>query len=124
MLSAERDGSLAHGLFRVPGYIASLKSGKVNGKASPRISYKTPAVIGVHGDNGFAPLAIERGVPALAAAARQLGVAVMTITYTYHFAALWPEVESLAEQRLIGLACTCYTPIKAPATDTVGNWLP
>ena len=26
--SAERDGSLSHGLFRVPGYIASLKSGQ------------------------------------------------------------------------------------------------
>ncbi len=27
--NAERDGSLSHGLFRIPGYLASLKSGKV-----------------------------------------------------------------------------------------------
>ena len=26
--SAERDGSASHGLFRMPGYIASLRSGK------------------------------------------------------------------------------------------------
>jgi len=28
---AERDGAASHGLFRLPGYITSLKSGKVNG---------------------------------------------------------------------------------------------
>ena len=30
---AERDGSHSHGLFRVPGYVKALKSGKVDGKA-------------------------------------------------------------------------------------------
>ena len=32
---AERDGSHSHGLFRVPGYVKALRSGKVNGKAKP-----------------------------------------------------------------------------------------
>ena len=27
--NAERDGSISHGLFRIPGYIAALKSKKV-----------------------------------------------------------------------------------------------
>ena len=34
--TAERDGSVSHGLFRVPGYVASLRSGKVNGSAKPK----------------------------------------------------------------------------------------
>ena len=34
---AERDGSLSHGLFRIPGYVASLRSGKVKGDAEPII---------------------------------------------------------------------------------------
>lgn len=114
VVTAERDGSLSHGLFRVPGYVTSLKSGKVNGKASPNVSLKTPVIVIVHGDNGFAPLAIERGVPALAEAAKKLGVAVMGITHTHHFAALWPEVEMIAQHDLIGLACTCYMPYMAP----------
>jgi delta1-piperideine-2-carboxylate reductase len=114
VVTAERDGSLSHGLFRVPGYVTSLKSGKVNGKANPNVSLKTPAIVIVHGDNGFAPLAIERGVPALAEAAKKLGVAVMGITHTHHFAALWPEVEMIAQHGLIGLACTCYMPYMAP----------
>jgi delta1-piperideine-2-carboxylate reductase len=115
VVTAERDGSLSHGLFRVPGYVASLRSGKVNGHANPQVGHKTPVIVSVHGDNGYAPLAIERGVPALAAAAKTFGVAVMATTHTHHFAALWPETEAIAEQGLIGIACVCYTPMVAPA---------
>src|SRR6476661_1988296 len=93
VVTAERDGSLSHGLFRVPGYVASLRSGKVNGHADPTVKREGTAVVVVEGDNGFAPLAIERGVPALAEAAKNLGIAVMSIVRSYHFASLWPETE-------------------------------
>jgi delta1-piperideine-2-carboxylate reductase len=115
VVGAERDGSISHGLFRIPGYVASLRSGKVNGRACPKVSHKTPAIVSVHGENGFASLAIERSVPVLAEAAKNLGVAVMAMTHTHHFAALWPETEAIAANGLIGLACVCYTPIVAPA---------
>ena len=36
--TAERDGSVSHGLFRVPGYIYSLRSKKANGQAKPKIT--------------------------------------------------------------------------------------
>jgi delta1-piperideine-2-carboxylate reductase len=114
VVAAERDGSVSHGLFRIPGYIASLRSGKVNGKANPKIDHRTPAVVSVHGDNGFAPLAIERGGPVLAEAAMKLGVAVMAMTHTHHFAALWPEVEAVAAHGLMGMACVSYMPLVAP----------
>ena len=32
---AERDGALSHGIFRIPGYIKALQSGKVDGAATP-----------------------------------------------------------------------------------------
>ena len=35
IMRAERDGSHSHGLFRLPAYVAALKSKKVNGKARP-----------------------------------------------------------------------------------------
>jgi delta1-piperideine-2-carboxylate reductase len=115
VVDAERDGSRSHGLFRVPGYLASLRNGKVNGKASPQVNCETPAIVSVHGDNGFAPLAIERGIPALVGAAKKLGVAVMSMRHSYHFAALWPETEAIAAHGLIGLACVSYVPLVAPA---------
>jgi len=111
---AERDGAVSHGLFRLPGHITSLRSGKVNGAAQPRAETLTPAAIRLDGDRGFAPLAIEFGTPLLADAAAELGVAVLLIRNSFHFAALWPEVEALAERNLVGLACTVHTPMVAP----------
>lgn len=115
VLTAERDRSMSHGLFRVPGYVASLRSGKVNGSANPVVTHKTPVIINVHGDNGYAPIAHDRGIPALADAAEKYGVAAMAATHTHHFAALWPETEALAERGLIGLACVSYVPVVTPA---------
>ncbi len=112
---AERDGSASHGLFRIPGYVASLRSGKVNGSARPRLSKTTVAVLDVDADNGFAPTALRVGCPALAEAARQVGIAALAIRNSFHFAALWPETEALAEEGLVGFACTAYKPAVAPA---------
>ena len=67
--NAERDGSHSHGLFRLPAYVASLRSGKVKGNAKPVATEVTPAVIRLHGDNGYAPIAHEVGLPLLAEAA-------------------------------------------------------
>ena len=111
---AERDGSHSHGLFRVPGYAAGLKSGKVNGRANPKIESITAAALRLDGDNGYAPLALRRGIPALTKAAQATGVAVMAAVRTHHFAALWSETEAIAEAGLVGIACTAYKPSVAP----------
>ena len=116
--TAERDGSVSHGLFRVPGYVASLQSGKVNGSAQPKVSHELASVVSVDGDFGYAPLALERGLPVLAEAAEKTGIAVMRVVNNFHFAALWPETEYLAERGLMGLACTAFKPTVAPAGAT------
>jgi delta1-piperideine-2-carboxylate reductase len=33
--NAERDGSVSHGLFRLPAYVRGLKGGKIIGKGKP-----------------------------------------------------------------------------------------
>ena len=113
--TAERDGSLSHGLFRIPGYLASLKSGKVKGDAQPKIEQNFDSVITVDGNLGYAPLSHEKGLPVLADAAKRSGIAVMKLINSFHFAALWPETEFLAERGLSGMACTVYKPAVAPA---------
>ncbi|MGI9520942.1 MAG: Ldh family oxidoreductase [Hyphomicrobiaceae bacterium] len=111
---AERDGSESHGLFRLPGYIASLRSGKVNGTASPTITQLRPGVIRVDNDNGYAPLGILTGHTPLVDAARRQGIAFMALVNSYHFAALWHEIESLCEAGVCAFACTAHTPTVAP----------
>lgn len=115
MTVAERDLCHSHGLFRLPGYVASLKSGKVNGKARPTARSIAPAVVRVDGDRGYAPLALKVGREPLAEAARQNGIAALAITRTHHFAALWIETSALAEMGLCAFAFTSYAPFVAPA---------
>ncbi|MEM7198617.1 MAG: Ldh family oxidoreductase, partial [Pseudomonadota bacterium] len=43
IMDAERDHAHSHGIFRVPGYWKSLKSGKVNGQAKPVMRRLSPA---------------------------------------------------------------------------------
>ena len=118
IMKAERDGSLSHGLFRLPAYVASLKSKKVNGKARPTASIISPSVIKVLGNSAFAPMALNVGLPAVIDLAKKNGVAVLAITNSHHMAALWPETEAIAESGLVGFACTSYKPSVAPAGAT------
>jgi delta1-piperideine-2-carboxylate reductase len=113
--AAERDGCESHGVFRLPGYIASLRSGKVNGSANPRIIPLSPAVIQVEGDRGFAPLALERGRQALIDTARSNGIASLALINIHHFASLWTEVEPIAAEGLAAMAFTTYKPAVVPA---------
>jgi delta1-piperideine-2-carboxylate reductase len=115
IMRAERDGSLSHGLFRLPAYVASLKSKKVNGKARPEVKKISPSVIKVLGNSAFAPMALKIGLPELIKFAKETGVAVLAITNSHHMAAMWPETEAIAEAGLIGFACTSYKPMVAPA---------
>ena len=71
MAAADRDGCASHGLFRLGGYLASLGSGKVDGKARPTVARLAPAVIQVDGHGGFAPLAMATAREALAPVARE-----------------------------------------------------
>ena len=115
IMRAERDGSHSHGLFRVAGYVKALRSGKVDGKAKPEIEKITSAIIKVHGNGCFAPIAQSLGLPALVESTRKVGIGALSLTGIHHFAALWPETEYLADNGLVGIACTAYMPSVAPA---------
>ena len=78
--NAERDGSLSHGLFRLPAYVSGLKSGKINGKGKPEVIKISPSVIKIKGNNCLAPVVLNIGLPELAKAAKQNGGAVLAIT--------------------------------------------
>ena len=57
--NAERDGSVSHGLFRIPGYIKALQSKKVDGSAKPEIEEVTPTIQAII---IFSAIKIELGV--------------------------------------------------------------
>ena len=118
IMRAERDGSVSHGLFRLPAYVAGLKSKKINGKARPELENVAPSIIKVLGNNAVAPMVLSLGLPAVIDLAKKNGVAVLAIKNSHHMAALWPETEAIAEAGLVGIACTSYKPAVAPAGAT------
>ena len=118
IMRAEREGSVSHGLFRLPAYVAGLKSKKINGKARPELENVAPSIIKVLGNNAVAPMVLSLGLPAVIDLAKKNGVAVLAIKDSHHMAALWPETEAIAEAGLVGIACTSYKPAVAPAGAT------
>ena len=118
IMKAERDGSLSHGLFRLPAYVTGLKSGKINGKGKPEVKKISPSVIKVLGNNCLAPMVLSKSIPILVKAAKENGVAVLAINNSHHMAAMWPETEMIADQGLVAFACTSYKPAVAPAGAT------
>ncbi len=100
----ERDGCPSHGMFRVPGYILSALRGRTTLDAVPVVHDLAPGVLRVDAANGYSPLALKVGRAPLVEKARRQGIAALGIVNAYHFAALWPEVEALADEGLVAFA--------------------
>jgi len=116
--AAERDGCQSHGLFRIPFYVKALLNEHANPKAVPTVSVTESSVVHVDACGGFCPLALQVGEPLLVAKVRKHGIAALAIHDTYNIAALWPEVERLAEQGLVAFAFTAANSFVAPAGGT------
>lgn len=101
--AAERDGAGSHGLLRMDGYIATLRSGWVDGSAVPVVTQPARAILAVDARNGFAQVALAAVRDRAVAVARSQGMVAVCIADSHHFAALWPDIEPFAEQGLIAL---------------------
>jgi len=110
----ERDGPESHGVFRIEGYLNTLKSGWVNGCAAPRIEDCGGSFIRVDADNGFAQLCLARARPLLLEKVRKTGCAVLAVRGSHHFSALWPDVEPFAAQGFIALTMVSGLSVVAP----------
>ncbi|WP_327194410.1 Ldh family oxidoreductase [Novosphingobium organovorum] len=118
MVAGERDGCASHGLYRLLVAAASVEKGVAVPDAVPVVSEPARALVRVDGGGGFAQLPFERGKQRLVEKARAGGIAAMALTNVVHFAALWPEVEALANEGLVAFAFTPNHAWVAPAGGT------
>lgn len=100
----ERDGAYSHGIFRMQGYVASLGTGWVDGKATPHVEDVAPAFCRVDANNGFAQAALARGREMAINKCRQTGISVLAIRNSHHLSALWPDIEPFAREGLIAIS--------------------
>jgi delta1-piperideine-2-carboxylate reductase len=99
----ERDGAISHGIFRIPGYLASLNTGWVDGKANPEITSASPSFIRIDARNGFAQPALAAATEAIREAVERTGIALVAARNSHHFSALWPDVEPFARNGLVAV---------------------
>ena len=116
--SAERDGAESHGLFRMPGYVSTLRSGWVDGRAVPIVEEAGPAFLRVDARNGFAQPALAAAAPLAVVRAREAGACVIGLRDSHHFGALWLDVEPFAEQGLVALAVVNSMAVVVPQGGT------
>ncbi|MXN45185.1 Ldh family oxidoreductase [Shinella kummerowiae] len=109
IMLAERDGIRSHGLLYLPIYAEHVRCGKVDGMARPVVSQPRPGAVVVDAATGFAHPAIDAGWVRFIAAARENGVAAMTVFNSYNCGVLGHHAERIAEAGLLGL-CTTHAP--------------
>jgi L-2-hydroxycarboxylate dehydrogenase (NAD+) len=75
MLDADLSGSDAHGIFRLAGYVRTLKQGHINPRANIRVIERAPATALVDGDNGMGHLVMTQVAKLAVEIARESGLA-------------------------------------------------
>ena len=111
---AEADGTHSHGLFRMPGYVTSMRSGRMDGKAVPEVTDKSPGLVAVDSKNGFSPPAIMAGKPLAIEKAKSQGIAALGLRNNGNLNALWWEAEHFGDAGLICLTMSTSQSFVAP----------
>lgn len=104
LVAAEADGQPGHGVSRLPSYADQVWSGKVDGTAIPVVERQAAGTFVADARFGFAYPAILQGLDTAAAAARQLGIAMLAVANSHHFGVAGYHVERMAAQGLVALA--------------------
>jgi (2R)-3-sulfolactate dehydrogenase (NADP+) len=100
---AEADGLSSHGLARIPAYCAQVRTGKVDGRAAPKLVPLGPSGARVDARYGFAFPALDLAIDAVVERANRTCTAAIAITNSHHFGVAGHHVERVAERGLVGL---------------------
>jgi (2R)-3-sulfolactate dehydrogenase (NADP+) len=114
VLDTELSGLEGHGFYWLQYYCEHAQSGKVDGKAVPKVTKLSPVAFRVDAKHGFAHPAIEKGFSKLIPAARKNGIAGMAVHNSYNAATLGYHTGYLAKNGLLAFGFTNSTPAIAP----------
>jgi LDH2 family malate/lactate/ureidoglycolate dehydrogenase len=84
MLDADLSGADAHGIFRLPGYVRTLKKGHINPCANIKVLERSPATALVDGDNGMGHLVMTYAANLAVEIAREAGMAWIGVRRSNH----------------------------------------
>jgi LDH2 family malate/lactate/ureidoglycolate dehydrogenase len=84
MVEADLTGADAHGIFRLPQYVARLQSGAVNPTPNIKVERSAPATALIDGDNGMGHLVVARAAETAIELARECGIAWVGMRMSNH----------------------------------------
>jgi (2R)-3-sulfolactate dehydrogenase (NADP+) len=114
ILDTELSGLEGHGFYWLQFYCEHVQSGKVDGKAKPKVKKLSSVAFRVDAKSGFAHPAIEAGFAKLIPAAKKHGIAGMSVTNSYNAATLGFHTGHLARHGLVAFGFTNAVPTIAP----------
>ncbi len=103
LVLAEAQGLASHGLSRVAQYSGHLRSGRVNGAATPTVIKSKGAAAVVDAQEGLAFAACELAVKEAIARAREFGISVVGVTNSHHCGVVIDHLRVVAEAGMVGL---------------------
>jgi (2R)-3-sulfolactate dehydrogenase (NADP+) len=124
ILDTELSGLEGHGFYWLQYYCEHVKSGKVDGRARPKIKKLSRVAFRVDARRGFAHPAIEAGFAKLIPAAKKHGIAGMAVHNSYNAATLGYHTGYLAREGLLAFGFTNSVPAIAPVggrTPVIGT---
>jgi (2R)-3-sulfolactate dehydrogenase (NADP+) len=110
---AEETGNVICGLYYLESYCVQLLSGRVDGTVEPEVARTSPGCVRVDARFGFAQPAFARALPIALEAARETGVATLSVAHSHTCTSLGFFTEQIAAEGLIALGMTNASAIVA-----------
>jgi (2R)-3-sulfolactate dehydrogenase (NADP+) len=111
---AESYGNRICGLYYLESYCKQLQTGRIDGKAEPKVSADRPGAVRVDAMLGFAQTAFAAGLDTALQAARENGICGYSIEHAHTCTSLGFYTEQLAMAGMIGIGVTNASPRVAP----------
>ncbi len=111
---AEGRGNLICGLFYLESYCQQLETGRVNGTVEPVVTRPKGSTVQVNAGFGFAQPAFDAGLPVALAAAREMGLAALSIHHSHTCTSMGFFTEQIATKGMIGIGMTNAPACVAP----------
>jgi LDH2 family malate/lactate/ureidoglycolate dehydrogenase len=110
LIEADLRGVDTHGMNRIPSYMARIRQGVLDPRASPTLRQITPAVAQVDGHNGFGFLAAHMGMEAAIKMAQDIGIGMVSVKHSNHFGMSAWVVQQAIDAGMMSLVFTNSSP--------------
>ncbi|KAJ9619167.1 hypothetical protein H2203_008495 [Taxawa tesnikishii (nom. ined.)] len=110
LVQADLRGVDTHGINRIPSYMARIRQGVLDPKASPSIQQMTPVVAQVDGKNAFGFLGAHMGMARAIEMAREFGIGMVSVKHSNHYGMAAWIVQQAIDAGMMSLVFTNSSP--------------